>query len=661
MKTKLIILVASLFSAVSLMAVPAYPGWQTKTQPDGTRIEVRQQGDEICHYWLNRAGQVVAEGADGYWRVVGEKPSPAVVSALRKASPLAVSRPARVGRINLALHGLVILVNFEDVAFQPSNSQAEMNKMMNADSYTYNGAYGSVRKYFSDQSNGAYVPSFDVIGPVTLSKPVSYYGQNDSETGSDKHAGDMVLEACMLAKSEFDVDFAKYDNDHNGNVDFVYILYAGKGEADGGAANTVWPHNWNLESAIYYGDCTYAYSDCMIDGCRVNDYACSGELNGRTGERNGIGTLCHEFGHVLGLPDFYDTNYADNYTESRTPGDWDVMDAGNYNGDGNYPPNYSAHEKYFFGWQTPVNLGAVPSALTVKAVGTGSAMAYQINSSNTLLPATDESVQYYIENRQQKGWDLHLPGHGLLVWYVNYNQNRWNDNKPNNNAGAPCYTIISATGSRVNLGTAADPFPRTGLVNHCAVAGKPLTGIEEKNGVVSLIYVKDPNSATWDYEVAYEHAAVSSESGTVAKETALALVVTPDEGYIINSSEHIEITMGGVTLVYGTDFTYVDNVLSIPSVTGDLEIYIMPVVAPVKPYKVTWIADGVVLEEQGYDEGEPLRLPSSDMILCDGMQFVGWTEQAGYYNPFAEPADLFSDAGNRTVGRDLTFYAVYKD
>ncbi|HCS88168.1 MAG TPA: hypothetical protein DIW30_07195, partial [Bacteroidales bacterium] len=478
MKTKLVILIASLFAALSVMAVPAYPGWQIKTQPDGTQIEVRLHGDEICHYWTNREGKEVKVDDKGFWNVVGEQPAPDALAERRKKSPRFVNRPNRVGAVNLAPRGLVILADFADVAYLPSNSQEEMNKMMNAGSYTHNGAYGSARKYFSDQSGGAYVPSFDVVGPVTLPKNCAYYGENNSK-GNDKYPGDMVVEACKLAKAEWNVDFTQYDNNNDGYVDFVYILYAGKGEADGGAATTVWPHNWDLESAAYWGNCTYSKSERKIDGLYINDYACSAELAGYTGERNGIGTLCHEFGHVLGLPDYYDTGQGSNLTESRTPGAWDVMDIGNYNGNGNYPPNYSIHEKYFFGWQTPVNLGAVPNALNIKAVGGENAVAYQINTSNKLLPATEETAQYYIENRQQTGWDLHLPGHGLIVWYVDFKEDKWRNNEPNSLAGSPSYTVVSATGNRTGLGTAADPFPGTRNVNRCMVAGKNLTEIKE--------------------------------------------------------------------------------------------------------------------------------------------------------------------------------------
>lgn len=660
MKSKLIISVLALLSAASLFAVPAYRGWQTKTQPDGNTIEVQLNGDEFYHFYTNRAGQVVTCDEQGYWTIVEQQPSSATISARRKASPMMQTRPHRVGKINLAPRGLFILVNFKDSKYQSSNTQEEMNKMMNADTYTYNGAYGSARKYFIDQSHGAYVPTFDVVGPVTLSKNCSYYGKNDSED-NDMYPGDMVVEACKLADTQFDVDFTQYDNDHDGYVDFVYIIYAGKGEADGGAASTIWPHNWSISSAIYFGNCTYKKEDCKVDGLYIDNYACSGELNGHDGSRNGIGTLCHEFGHVLGLPDYYDTKYGSNHDNARTPDDWDIMASGSYNGDGNYPPNYSAHEKYFFGWNTPINLGNTPNLLTLNANGTSGYNSYQLNTANILQSATQEGVNYYIENRQQSGWDTYLPGHGLLVWYVNYNADAWSQNVPNNTAGSPRYTVISATGNKTGLGTAKDPFPGTNSVKTTTIAGKPLSNITETNGAISLIYVKNPNSDEWNYEVAYEHCTVSSESGMVKKGEKLQLTIIPDKGYILNDATHFEVEMGGKALTFGSDFTYEGTTFTIPAVTADVEIYVMPGLIPAKDYTVYWIADGDTIQTQEYYANDALVLPAEETVVtCEGLQFIGWTEIANFYDPFVTPADLFNTSNDQKVTANASYFAVYK-
>lgn len=487
MNCRILFSALALATAISINAVPAYRGWQTKTQPDGSTIEVQQNGDEVYHYYTNRAGEVVRKDAEGYWRVVEAQPTAETIRARRAKAHRAPVR--RVGSINLAPHGLFILVNFSDAKYQSGNTQAQMDSMMNATNYTYGKAVGSARKYFIDQSNGKYTPTFDVVGPVTLSKKYSYYGANDDD-GNDMYPGDMVVEACKLAKSQYNVDFTQYDNDNDGEIDFVYIIYAGKGEADSEIENTIWPHNWNIESAIYYGNCTYTAAQAKVDGLAINNYACSGELSGTSGDRNGIGTLCHEFGHVLGLPDFYDTEYGSNYKNERTPGDWDIMDSGSYNGDGDCPPNYSAFERYYFGWTTLINPGTDGQQLTLYPAGDARYQAYQVNASGALQAAATDGLNYYIENRQQTGWDKYLPGHGMLVWYVDYKQSVWDENAPNNTASYPRYTLASATGYTTNIGSAKDPFPGTGnKTNWTGVSDKPLKDIREQNGVVTLTYL----------------------------------------------------------------------------------------------------------------------------------------------------------------------------
>lgn len=487
---KILIISLALGIGIWAMAVPAKKSWQEKTQPDGTTIRVMLVGDEFYHYYINEAGEQVTAGADGYWQVVGNAPTPGERAARRNSSAKMQNKPRRVGSINMAPRGLFILANFSDKSFNALNTQSAMYDMMNATSYTYNGAVGSARQYFIDQSNGAYTPTFDVVGPVQLQKPCSYYGSNiDNEEGEDQYPGDMIVEACKLAYSQFGVDFTKYDNDKDGEVDFVYVIYAGMGEADGGAANTIWPHNWNLSSAIKYQSCTYtADKDRTFDGKKINNYACSGELNGK-GKRDGIGTLCHEFSHVLGLPDFYDTEYSTNYSQNYTPGDWDIMDGGSYNGNGNCPPNYSPWEKYFFGWATPTILNKAANVTLTTAYDD----FYQINANGTLASWSSTVMQYYIENRQNTGWDAKLPSHGMLVWKVQYDQDVWDNNEPNNTAYSPRYTLVAASGAPVVNADAKTPYPGSAKVTKYTPFTKyPLKDIAETSGNITFIFIEKP-------------------------------------------------------------------------------------------------------------------------------------------------------------------------
>lgn len=555
--------------ATASYAVPARPGWQTKTQPDGTTIEVRLTGDEFYHYWQDRNGNVVKCDSLGYWRVVDSQPTPATIKARRQASRMLQSRPNKaVGSVNLAPRGLVILVNFSDSKFAAANTQVAMNDLMNSSSYTYNGATGSVRQFFSDQSDGQYIPDFDVIGPVTLTKTVAYYGANDA-SNSDVLPGDMVVEACSIANASYGVDFTQYDNDGDGYVDFVYLIYAGKGEADGGADNTIWPHNWDLESAYYYDNCTYNKNKRRFDGKYINNYACSGELNG-AGARTGIGTIAHEFGHVIGLPDLYDIDYGQNYEDYMTPGEWHIMDGGSYNNDGKTPPNYTIYDKYFLGWKTPTNPGNTAQTLTLQAAGTDGYNAYQITSDNSLLDATSTTTAYYIENRQQSGWDAYLPGHGLVIWKIMYSQSVWEANGPNDTDGTIRYAVVSASGKTTGIGTGADPFPGTKSVTRWeGVSGKPLLNITESGGVITLTYIDD--AACHSVLTNGTACTITPSSDCVANGTTLTANIIPtDASYDITS---VSVKLGTTTLTQDNHYTLSNNnqylTINGSAITGD--------------------------------------------------------------------------------------------
>ncbi len=491
-------------------AVPARRGWQTRTQADGTTIEVQVIGDEYYHYTINRDGQQVRE-VNGMYQVVGEAPTPEKAQA-RRAKAVARRQRKDVGTTpNLAPKGVVVLASFNDEAMQSSHTQAVFDELCNSLNCTVNNGYPSAGQYFADQSNGTYRPQFDVFGPVTLSRALDYYGHNIDEYGQptdesndntqDQYPTDAVVEACILADEQFDINWADYDSNDDGYVDFVYLIYAGKGEADGGAANTIWPHNWSVASARYYGNCTYTATQCTVGGKKLDNYACSSELSGRS--LCGIGTLCHEFGHVMGLPDLYDIEYKTVYNDCVTPNDWNIMDGGSYNANGHCPPNYDPWQKDFFGWLTPVNLGNEGQNVTLYANGTANQQTYQINASGKYVSPTTAGLRYYIENRQAQGWDEPLTGHGMLLWKVDFNEDAWTSNAPNatSTSGAPRYTVISAKGTEVGWDGRTDhcpnnTFPGNGNVtSYSGISGKPLLNIAESNGIVTLTYIEEPVNA----------------------------------------------------------------------------------------------------------------------------------------------------------------------
>jgi hypothetical protein len=187
------------------------------------------------------------------------------------------------------------------------------------------------------------------------------------------------------------------------------------------------------------------------------------------------------------------------------------MDGGSYNGDGHCPPNYDPWEKDFFGWLTPINLGNEGQNVTLYANGTENQQTYQINASGTYVGPTTSGLRYYIENRQAVGWDAPLTGHGMLIWKVNFNASAWENNAPNNSetSGAPLYTVVSATGTKIGWDGSTDncpknPFPGTGKkTSWSGVSGKPLLNIKESNRVVTFTYIEEPVIPVDPFDVSF--------------------------------------------------------------------------------------------------------------------------------------------------------------
>ncbi|MBQ7632449.1 MAG: M6 family metalloprotease domain-containing protein [Paludibacteraceae bacterium] len=467
--------------STSVMAVPAKRGAFVRTAADGTEKTVYLNGDEHFHYITD---------AEGNW--LDEEtltPIPAEIKAARQEAGearVAAAREmqrqrAQVRRAKqetgltplLSPRGAVILVSYKDKAFKSTNAQ--MTDWAMGDNYTYNGATGSIHKYFYDQSWGAYDLQIDVYGPVKVSQKLSYYGKNDSN-GDDQHPDELVKEACILAHDSCGADFSQYDFDGDGKVDWVVILYAGYGEASGAAANTIWPHQWEL-----------SYSDMAfdLDGKTIDHYCCLNELTGTSGSRrDGIGTFCHEFSHVMGLPDLYAT--TDNATH-RTMVDWDIMDYGPYNNDGNTPPNYSAYEKWFMGWITPTLVNSEASVIMPPLEDCRAAVLLTdsgVNVEDVLNP--NPKKYYLLENRKQEGWDAYLPGEGLMITKINYNASRWVQNTVNNYSSSMGVDILEAKkNSNTYEGAATDLYP-AGSTTFTTVKKFPVTNIALEDGIITF-------------------------------------------------------------------------------------------------------------------------------------------------------------------------------
>ena len=478
---KVLTITLSFLITTLVWAIPARRTGVVKTQPDGSQITVYQHGDEHFHWQTNEKGEWIKMDENGFYRVT-EALSDEQIEAKRMQSKKYATQAAYP--LNVAPRGLVILVDFADVKFE--TSKAEMDSMLTADNYTRNYSYsykgktynihsqGSARQYFQEASNGQYNPDFDVIGPVTISNDMSYYGKNDSY-GTDMRPDKMISEACKLADTEFDVDFTQYDNNDDGYVDFVFVIYAGFGEADGGASNTIWPHSWNLSAAG---------TRCVVDSKTVDLYACGNELDYFSKMHTGIGTFCHEFSHVLGLPDLYVTNTASHTTMNE----WDIMDYGPYNNESNTPPTFSAYERFFMGWLQP-RLITEPENIILKDLNSVNE-ALLISSSdehNLIGNNPDPTTFYLIENRQQEGWDEYLPGHGMMLTKIQYSYNRWSQNTVNNSSSKLGVDLIEANGKASNQGKETDLFP-AGATQYLGITDHAIEAIKEVNGVIKFKY-----------------------------------------------------------------------------------------------------------------------------------------------------------------------------
>lgn len=500
---KIILSIALAMLTLTASAVPARRTQRTLTLSDGTQVTATLSGDENYHYWKT---------ADGRAFVMNEENIPQEISLQQAQSKLQAKVQARnahriakrtkhkaawgaeTNPISGERKGLVILVNYKDKKMQ--HTQAEYNDYFNKAGYSENNCTGSVRDYFLSQSYGKFSLDFDVMGPVTLSKNLSYYGDNDSD-GNDKHAAEMVAEAVKLAVSG--IDLKKYDWDGDGYVDQVYVVYAGYGEHADAPANTIWPHEFELSEAAKYNDGPGALT---INGVTIDTYACSSELRGSSGNKmDGIGTACHEFSHCLAIPDMYDTS-ADG--ENFGMNVWDLMDYGSYNGEdgfGETPAPFTSYERMYCGWLTPVELTQPCNVNDMPAI-TKEPVAYLIRNANPKFPGE----YYLLENHQQESWDAYAPAHGMLVLHVDFNSNAWKQNTVNNVASHQRMTIIPADGKLSHYNTAGDTWPgtskKTALTDSSNPAaklynlnsngrkfmGRPIENIAEKDGLISFTF-----------------------------------------------------------------------------------------------------------------------------------------------------------------------------
>ena len=469
MKRYLVGLVAALVCSMSAWAVMATPEPFEYTKPDGTKVMARIYGDEVHSYIESLDGELLYGSRDAA--------SLEAAAQVRRARRVAQQKNISGSYpLSGSPKSLVILVNFKDLAFQ--YKLEDFQKMLNESGYSANNGVGSARDYFIACSDSVFSPVFDCYGPVTVSKEYAYYGQNVGSSNS-AHASQMVVEACNLV-SDLGVDLTQYDTDNDGRLDNVFVYFAGHNEAEGASANTIWPHR-----SIVGGN-------ERVQGKLIYDYACTSEMRGTSGKSMcGIGTFCHEFGHVLGLPDYYDTDY-----KYYSVGTWDIMCSGSYNGHGKTPPSYSAGERFQLGWLTPVQLNDAGYYELQPLATHNEAYLIAKTQHNLSFSSANPNEYWLLENRQHVGWDAPasaLPGTGMVIFHIDYSAYAWNMNEPNNSLPLR-YDIEEAGGSK-GYSAASDPFPGTlkvaqftPILHSGEIVEQPLYNISDDNQIISFLF-----------------------------------------------------------------------------------------------------------------------------------------------------------------------------
>lgn len=458
MKRILISAVLSLCAAMTF-AIPAKKSWKVVSQSDGTTIKVSQAGDEHLHYYITEDNVPLYKAADNRYCYLtienGKLHNSGVLaheSAARSAKELQVMntihdlapiarqmaakkrsaakrcvRPDRlpskddISVFKGSKKALVILAAFSNKSFSKGDDAIVKfyDEVLNQEGYSQNGAAGSVHDYFKDMSRGEFDLTFDIVGPVKVSKSATYYGGPSPIMGGTDHIGEFITEAIKKADEKCDIDWKKYDWDDDGEVEQVFVLYAGYGQATGGPTGTIWPNAWTLDEALQNSDGNGGFS---IDGVFINQYACSNELYLDSGTvPMGLGVFCHEFSHCMGLPDMYDTNYG----STPTMGDWDLLAGGSYNGPqgiGWCPAGWTSYERAYAGWLELTELKAGDIIKGMTSLEEADGKAYVIYNDN------HKDEYYLLENHKGMGWDKYTPENGLLIIHVDYDKDLFDNN-----------------------------------------------------------------------------------------------------------------------------------------------------------------------------------------------------------------------------------------
>lgn len=428
---------------VPVHAVPAFPGEISYTQPDGTVVKYHLRGDEHRHWMESAEGYILEKAENGYLMYAEKKGGALKASALKytgddntaKARMRLLTRadmpaPARtVGDPSLSIGQsfpltgkrklLMLLVNFADT--KTTVEAAAFDEMMNAEGYD---GTGSFRDFYLENSYGQLDIETTVIGWIQLPSNKAMYDTEDMTQ--------LISDAITAVGNT--VDFSQFDNDGDGILDGLSIIHQGTGQEVTGSPGDIWSHSAELLADVYAG------------GKRVRTYTIQPELLGypTATQMATVGVFCHEFGHNLGAPDFYDTDYEGSGGNFNGTGVWDLMAEGIWNEylvPGDSPSHINMWQKMQFGWVKPEYLTESRTVNDIPAAS-DEPVGY-------IAETTREGDYFVIEHRVPQKFDRLLPGSGLVVYHVDENRLRQtlNMNTINADYAQAVYTVCaSATG-----------------------------------------------------------------------------------------------------------------------------------------------------------------------------------------------------------------------
>lgn len=527
-----------LMACLVTMAVPSNRKPKMVKQSDGTTLSVVLKGDEALRFYTTMDGKYLIKEPNGDFSYATLSAEGELVSTnciahdkdersseeiellssinienvksniskshakrsatYRSAAKRAGASIKPIGEVNVP----VLLIEYKDVKF--TYAKEDIDRLLNEEGYTFKPfgensitTYGSARDYFIAQSEGKFKPRFIPTDIVTLPQNMAYYGANVD--GADGRPGEMIRDAIKGADAN--VDFSKYDNNGDGEVEFVYCIYAGYSEANGANENTIWPHQWLVSQELG--------RSVTVDGVKCDVYACSSELNADEESEqylgkvlSGIGTMCHEFSHCLGLYDIYDVS-----GDSGNWGmdEWDLMDNGNHVAYGYLPVGYNSYQKDVCGWKT-LEVLTEKGSYSMKPQTQGGVGYKIVNDANP-------NEYFILENRKREGWDQELASDGMMIIHVDYDYSAWNNNEINVEVGHPRFQIVPADNDLLSYYNASDEdefyenmagdlwpgkvgnteFTNTSLpaakVYKGGYLNKPVTNIKYENDIVSFKFM----------------------------------------------------------------------------------------------------------------------------------------------------------------------------